>query len=219
VRFVTGYGELVKGGGPTVKNVTGYDVPRLLVGSLGTLGVIVQVTLRCRPASGVSEWWSTSTEPSELFEKLFRPTSVLSDRERSYALLTGEPADVEVAHRAMADAYQLEYFALPDAPHRGRISVNPSALTAVTDALDDIAGIDLAWFAEWGVGTVHVATGNPDVLAAARVVAEAHGGWMLREAGAPDLDPFGVARPNRDLQCRVKAALDPDDKLARGRFG
>ena len=40
---------LVKGGGPTVKNVTGYDLPRLLVGSLGTLGVLVQVTLRCRP--------------------------------------------------------------------------------------------------------------------------------------------------------------------------
>ena len=38
VRFVTGDGRVVKGGGPTVKNVTGYDVPRLLVGSLGTIG-------------------------------------------------------------------------------------------------------------------------------------------------------------------------------------
>ena len=46
VRFVTADGRLVKGGGPTVKNVTGYDLPRLLVGSLGTLGVLVQVTLR-----------------------------------------------------------------------------------------------------------------------------------------------------------------------------
>ena len=49
VRFVTADGRLVKGGGPTVKNVTGYDLPRLLVGSLGTLGVLVQVTLRCQP--------------------------------------------------------------------------------------------------------------------------------------------------------------------------
>ena len=36
-------GRVVKGGGPTVKNVTGYDLPRLFVGSLGTLGVLVQV--------------------------------------------------------------------------------------------------------------------------------------------------------------------------------
>ena len=32
VRFETGDGRLVKGGGPTVKNVTGYDLPRLFVG-------------------------------------------------------------------------------------------------------------------------------------------------------------------------------------------
>ena len=36
VRFVTADGRLVKGGGPTVKNVSGFDLPRLLVGSLGS---------------------------------------------------------------------------------------------------------------------------------------------------------------------------------------
>src|SRR5262249_31184397 len=49
IRFVTGDGRVVKGGGPTVKNVTGYDLPRVFVGSYGTLGVLVQLTLRCRP--------------------------------------------------------------------------------------------------------------------------------------------------------------------------
>ena len=49
VRFVTADGRLVKAGGPTVKNVSGFDLPRLLVGSLGTIGVLVQVTLRCQP--------------------------------------------------------------------------------------------------------------------------------------------------------------------------
>ena len=46
VVLVRADGRVVRGGGPTVKNVTGYDVPRLMVGSLGTLGVLVQVTLR-----------------------------------------------------------------------------------------------------------------------------------------------------------------------------
>jgi glycolate oxidase FAD binding subunit len=49
VGFVTSEGALVKGGGRVVKNVAGYDFPRLLTGSLGTLGVITQLTLKVRP--------------------------------------------------------------------------------------------------------------------------------------------------------------------------
>jgi glycolate oxidase FAD binding subunit len=46
---VTGDGEIVRGGGKVVKNVAGYDVPKLFVGSYGTLGVIVDVTFKLRP--------------------------------------------------------------------------------------------------------------------------------------------------------------------------
>ena len=40
---------MVKGGGRVVKNVAGYDFPKLLTGSLGTLGIITQLTLKVRP--------------------------------------------------------------------------------------------------------------------------------------------------------------------------
>ncbi len=49
VSFVTAAGELVSGGGRVVKNVAGYDLPKLLTGSLGTLGIIAQMTLKVRP--------------------------------------------------------------------------------------------------------------------------------------------------------------------------
>lgn len=49
VSFVTSDGNLVKGGGRVVKNVAGYDFPRLLTGSMGTLGIITQMTLKVRP--------------------------------------------------------------------------------------------------------------------------------------------------------------------------
>jgi glycolate oxidase FAD binding subunit len=49
LELVRGDGLLVKSGARTVKNVTGYDVHRLATGSLGTLGVIVQVALKLRP--------------------------------------------------------------------------------------------------------------------------------------------------------------------------
>ncbi len=47
-------GDLISTGGRTVKNVTGYDLTSLFVGSEGTLGVIVGATLRLRPAPAVT---------------------------------------------------------------------------------------------------------------------------------------------------------------------
>lgn len=44
--FVSGEGEYVQVGGRTVKNVAGYDVTKLMVGSMGELGVLTQLTLR-----------------------------------------------------------------------------------------------------------------------------------------------------------------------------
>ncbi len=49
MRVVTGNGEIVKAGGKVVKNVAGYDMCKLFVGSLGTLGVITEITARVEP--------------------------------------------------------------------------------------------------------------------------------------------------------------------------
>lgn len=49
VRFVDGHGQLVRGGGKVVKNAAGFDLPKLLVGSLGRLGVLVEVSFKVFP--------------------------------------------------------------------------------------------------------------------------------------------------------------------------
>ena len=48
LEFVTGAGTVVRGGGRVVKNVAGFDLTRLVVGSWGTLGIITEVSLRLR---------------------------------------------------------------------------------------------------------------------------------------------------------------------------
>ena len=49
MKIVLASGEQIKAGGKVVKNVAGYDMCKLLVGSLGTLGIITEVTLRMTP--------------------------------------------------------------------------------------------------------------------------------------------------------------------------
>jgi glycolate oxidase FAD binding subunit len=49
VRIVDGAGDDLRFGGRVMKNVAGFDVPRLMTGALGTLGVLTEISLKCLP--------------------------------------------------------------------------------------------------------------------------------------------------------------------------
>ncbi|MBV8124868.1 MAG: glycolate oxidase subunit GlcE, partial [Paucibacter sp.] len=55
LRAVNGRGEIFRAGGKVVKNVTGYDLPKLLTGSFGTMAVFTELTLKVLPAAETEE--------------------------------------------------------------------------------------------------------------------------------------------------------------------
>lgn len=49
VKLLNGHGEILKFGGEVIKNVAGFDVSRLMVGALGTLGVVLEISMKVLP--------------------------------------------------------------------------------------------------------------------------------------------------------------------------
>ena len=70
---VSGRGEAFKAGGKVVKNVTGYDLPKLFAGSFGTLGVLTELTLKVMPRpEQVETLGFVSADPASDFASLRR---------------------------------------------------------------------------------------------------------------------------------------------------
>ena len=148
-RFMTADGRLVKAGGPVVKNVTGFDLCRLLVGSRGTLGVLTEVVLRVQPRPAVSRWLMGAADPFAVRRSLFRPSSILWDGSMTWVLLEGHPADV-AAEAALLPGFVDAPGPPPLPPHRW--SLRPSALKMLAPG----------FVAEVGVGTVHRGDPQPE---------------------------------------------------------
>lgn len=143
-RYVSAAGEVVKAGGPTVKNVSGFDLCRLLVGSRGTLGFLGEVILRTRPIAAHEQWFTSTVEPELLLRRLYRPLSVLWDGEISWVLLAGHPVDVD----AQAAALGLTPGDPPETmPTGGRWSIPPRDIR-------NLVGTG-RFVVEVGVGIVH----------------------------------------------------------------
>jgi glycolate oxidase FAD binding subunit len=118
VRFVQADGVVTWGGARVVKSVTGYDVPKLMVGALGTLGVLTELTLRLHPMPAAEGSWVASfpaVEPAgdflaRLLDSSVQPSRVefLDAAAQRASGLAGAPAAVAVSIGSAADAVRAD---------------------------------------------------------------------------------------------------------------
>lgn len=102
VRYVAADGRLVTGGGPVVKNVTGFNLPKLMTGALGTLGLSAEFVLRTNPIPEARRWMvAAGVDPVAAFDALYRPSAVLWDGTTTWVLLEGHGPDIEAESRVL----------------------------------------------------------------------------------------------------------------------
>jgi glycolate oxidase FAD binding subunit len=223
VQLVTGDGRIVRGGGRTVKNVTGYDLPRLATGSLGTLGVIVQVALKLRPLPAMRRTVvldGSIDVAARALAAIPLASAVLASRERLEILLEGWPEAVEeqtaCAHNAAHVRETVDDAPFPShAPWNDRgVVVEASVPAGKIEDLVPSAGEACGALA--GVGTVWAGLPSADgELSELRERAAALGGIapVIRGPGGLGAAPGAV-----EIQRRLKRAFDPHGVLAPGRF-
>lgn len=214
VTMATGYGQVVRAGGRVVKNVTGYDLPRLSTGSLGSLGLITSVCLKLWPVP-IHQATIAVDDVAAVRSRVYRPLAVLETEAGSFVYVSGAEAEVG-AHAAAVASEALPGLRWPE-PLDEKVRLGfrvPARLT--TEAVGVAKDLGASrYVAAHGVGEVELGLDALDRAAGekARSWAESSGGALVVLRGPVDLyehfDPWGTPPPSIELQRKVKAAFDP----------
>jgi len=227
VTLVRADGVVARGGGKVVKNVAGFDLPKIACGSLGTLGMIADATFRLHPL------------PEKSATAVFRgltPERVLA-MTRKIREMQLEPASV-VALRTASGRYdlgirfegfskgvdqQMQRLGGPDesfdydaartgGPTRVRIATLPSRFAEVDRIIEQLEPKAFAWYATLGVGFLECG-GSADALLEARAAV----GSLILETRS-DIDPWGPVGNSFPIMENLKLRFDPERRLNPGRF-
>lgn len=222
-RILDGRGQVLRFGGTVFKNVAGFDAFRLMAGAQGTLGVILDVSLRVvpRPAGETARVLDLpSGEARARISQWMRRPQALSgafhDGRRLHLRLSGGAAGIAATQALVGgeDGDPLDWTAIRDLAHP--VLTGGEGLWRIALPRTGPAGDfeDLPWDQAGGVRWL--AAGAPDPGAWAR--AEALGGHVQRIRGTAEPAAHPPAAPLLALHRRIKAALDPEGVLNPGRM-
>lgn len=107
-KIINGKGEILNFGGQVMKNVAGYDVSRLMVGAMGTLGLLLEISIKVLPAPPAEICLSQTRSPDDalrfmrtLASQNLPLTGLAYDGENVHLRLAGVTASVKAASRKL----------------------------------------------------------------------------------------------------------------------
>ena len=213
VKLIDGRGELLAFGGQVMKNVAGYDVSRLVAGSLGTLGLIAEASLKLAPRPQAETTLRLEAPQARALELMNRwagqplPVSATAWRDGElYVRLSGSEAGVRAAAaRIGGSETPAPWSAIREQTHAFFSGPEPLWRLSLPSTS---AGPNARQLIEWNGGLRWLkAAQKPHAKATLFRGADKSGGCF-----AP-LEPV-LARLHRDL----KAAFDPDGVFNPGRM-
>ena len=232
LRVITGDGLMTRAGGRVVKNVAGYDLCKLYVGSLGTLAVITEATFKVQPlpkaTQGASYTFVSATQAcrvanAALMAGLSLRSAVVTRDDGGWVLRMGLAGTTAAVERSA-----VEIAALAGGRDRGqetgdrprseggviavRVSTLPSRLPALLEGLP--AGVDCEAYPTLGV--VRARLRDNEHLTSMLAL-----GGLIESAPAEvkrDVDVFGAEPSSLALMRKLKAEFDPNGVLSPGRF-
>ena len=230
VRLIDGKGESLRFGGEVMKNVAGYDVSRLIAGSLGTLALLTEVSLKVLPAPATETTLRlerTETEAiAAMNEWAGKPLPVSGTAFRDGELcvrLSGARSAVEAAARKLggrpmdppaAAEYWSNIREHADPFFSGDMPLWRLSIKSTTRALD-FPGSQLV---EWG-GALRWLKSSGDPQAIREIATRAGGHATLFRANDKSAGAFQPLSPAlMRLHRNLKHALDPAGIFNRGRL-
>ncbi|HEU4917931.1 MAG TPA: FAD-binding protein [Acidimicrobiia bacterium] len=218
VRLVTGDGRVVRGGGRVVKNVSGYDLPRLVVGAFGSLGVITSMCLKLWPKPAAAA--TVAIGDPETAARVRRPLAVLEHDGATDVFLWGTPEEVFSSAARLGGEMRegLHWPADPDGRYRWSLRLPPASTS------EGVSRLPATWshLAIHGAGEIRAASDAPDGAEDLRGWAEGMGGSLVvveaPRGGINGMDPWGRPPPGLEIQGRLIAHFDPARVINPGRL-